>query len=764
MMPIRRLGSHGMHKNNALVPVLALVFFSCAAAMTGSAGELTIDRLFDSPALSGPAITGLRVSPDNALITFLQGKSEDKNRFDLWEYDIGARRSQLLIDANTLSAPGQVVSTEEMSRRERQRTAALSGIQDYFFVAEGKSLVLAVDGQLFYVDSPGPAQPSFQQLTAGESPVTDASVSARGNFLAYVRNQNLHLFDLRLRTEKALTLDGAGAISNGVAEFVAQEEMGRHTGYWWSPDERHIAFERSDESAVHQQTRLEGSGMSQRLVQQRYPSAGEPNALVTLGVIDIASGALTWIDLGTDPDIYLARVQWLPDGKTLAIQREDRTQRRLDLLFADIGTGKSHVVLTETRSSWIDLNDELTFIRKTGEFIWGSNRDGYEHLYLYTADGRVERQLTAGGWNVTDFRERAIRGVDEKRRLVYFLANKRSPMHLDLYVTSLDTRHPEKVQRISHEAGIHGVAMAHDHSFYVDNFTSHTQPHQLSVHNSDGSLRAYVQQNVLDAQHPDAPYVADNSVQEFGSLRAADGQALFYQLFRPKNFNPAKRYPAIVTVYGGPGHQGVLDQWAGDSFTQILTRAGFVVFQLDNRGTAFRGAAFQALLSGQLGGVEIADQIQGARWLGSQSFVDPLRIGVWGWSYGGYMTLMLMFRAPEIFRAGVAGSPVTDWTLYDTHYTERFLGRPQDNPAAYEASSVLGYAGNLQGKLLVMHGMADDNVLFLNSTTLFSRLQDLGKAFDIMVYPGTKHGLLRQHEGRHAYTTILRFFIENLQQ
>ena len=752
-----------MHNNNALVPALALSFFGCALAMKGGAGELTIDRLFDSPALGGPSIAGLRVSPDNTLITYLQAKSEDKNRLDLWQYDIAARRSQLLVDADALAPPGQVVSSEELSRRERQRTAALSGIQDYFFVADDKSLVLAVDGQLYYVDSPGPAQPSFQQLTADKSPVTDASVSARGNFLAYVRDQNLYLFDLRLRTEKALTLDGAGAISNGVAEFVAQEEMGRHTGYWWSPDERHIAFERSDESAVPQQMRLEGSGASQAPVLQRYPAAGDANAMVTLGVADITTGAVIWIDLGPDRDIYLARVQWLPDGKTLAIQREDRTQRRLDLLFADISTGKSRVILSETRSSWIDLNDELTFIRQTGEFIWGSNRDGYQHLYLYTADGRLERQLTAGGWNVTDFRERAIRGVDEKRRLVYFLANERSPTSLDLYETSLDTRHPEKVHRITREAGIHGVAMAHDHSFYVDNFTSHTQPHQVGVHNPDGSLRAYVLQNLLDTQHPDAPYLADNSIQELGSLRAADGQALFYQLFRPNNFDPAKRYPAIVTVYGGPGHQAVLDQWAGDSFTQILTRAGFVVFQLDNRGTAFRGAAFQALLSGQLGSVEIADQVQGAHWLAAQSFVDPQRMGVWGWSYGGYMTLMLMFRAPEVFRAGMAGSPVTDWTLYDTHYTERFLGRPQDNPAGYEASSVLAYAGKLQGKLLVMHGMADDNVLFANSMKLFSRLQDLGKPFDIMVYPG-KHGLLRQDSGRHAYATILRFFIENLQQ
>jgi dipeptidyl-peptidase-4 len=233
-------------------------------------------------------------------------------------------------------------------------------------------------------------------------------------------------------------------------------------------------------------------------------------------------------------------------------------------------------------------------------------------------------------------------------------------------------------------------------------------------------------------------------------------------LYKPLHFDPAKRYPAIVDVYGGPGVQRVLDSWTGSSFTQILTRAGYVVFQLDNRGTAFRGTAFQAPIHDKLGDVEVTDQVQGARWLGSQAYVDPARIGVWGWSYGGYMTLMLMFKAPDLFRAGVAGAPVTDWTLYDTHYTERYLDRPQDNSAGYTASSVLPYAKDLKGSLLIMHGMADDNVLFLNSTKLFRKLQDLGKPFDVMVYPGAKHGLTRQHDGRHAYATIKRFFDENL--
>jgi dipeptidyl-peptidase-4 len=309
---------------------------------------------------------------------------------------------------------------------------------------------------------------------------------------------------------------------------------------------------------------------------------------------------------------------------------------------------------------------------------------------------------------------------------------------------------------------LHSITMSSDTSLYVDNFTSSAQPPQVSLHAADGGLMTYLLENRLDARHPDAPYLADNSVPEFGTLRADDGQMLCYRLFKPRQFDAAKRYPAIVDVYGGPGVQRVLDNWTGSSFTQILTRAGYVVYQLDNRGSGFRGNAFQAPIHGKLGDVEVADQVQGARWLAAQGFVDPARIGVWGWSYGGYLTLMLMFKAPQVFKVGVAGAPVTDWSLYDTHYTERYLDRPQVNAAGYAASSVLPYAPDLEGKLLVMHGMADDNVLFLHSTKLFRKLQDLGKPFDVMVYPGAKHGLTRQRDGRHAYATIKRFFDDNL--
>src|ERR1700730_10551317 len=621
---------------------LAPALVACVAASAPHAAELTIDRLFDAPALAGPTIVGLKISPDGARVTYLQGKPEDNDRLDLWEYNIREGRARILVDSKVLAPTKEKLSDEELSRRERQRTAGRSGILEDSFAPSGRALLFPLGGKLYYCDLTKPPKDAVVEINHSNSFASDASVSPAGGYVAFIRDQNLHVYDIGRGQGKALTNDGGGPIKNGMAEFVAQEEMDRATGYWWAPDDRHIAFARVDETPVNVTQRFEIAADNVAIFAQRYPTTGGPNVLLRLGVTDVHTGAVTWIDLGNETDIYLARVNWLPDGKTLAIQRESRDQKRLDLLFADIDTGRSRIVLTETSKTWIELHDEISFLENSSEFVWASSRDGYQHLYLYDFDGHLLRQLTAGAWNVDDFRTRAIKGIDEKNRLIYFTATEKSPTERQFYSASLDTQEPKKIDRISQETRVHSITMSSDAGFYVDNFTSSTQPPQVGLHAADGKLLAQLLENRLNSQHPDAPYLADNSVPEFGTLTAADGQTLYYRLFKPLNFDPAKHYPAIVDVYGGPGVQRVLDGWTGSSFTQILTRAGYVVFQLDNRGTAFRGTAFQAPIHDKLGEVEVIDQVQGARWLAAQGFVDSSRIGVWGWSYGGYMTLMLM--------------------------------------------------------------------------------------------------------------------------
>ena len=611
---------------------LAPALVACAAATAPHAAELTIDRLFDAPALAGPSIIGLKISPDSSRVTYLQGKTEEKDRLDLWEYNIADREARLLVDSRVLAPGEEKLSAEELGRRERQRTAALSGILEYSFAPSGRALLFPLNGRLYYYDLGKSPDKALLEIARGsEGFSTDASISPRGGYVSYIRDQNLRVYDLVTGKDKALTEDGGGAIKNGMAEFVAQEEMDRNTGYWWSPDERHIAFVRVDESPVKLTQRFEISADNVDTFPQRYPATGGPNVLVRFGVADVRTGAVTWIDLGSNPDIYLARVNWLPDGKTLAIQRESRDQRRLDLIFADVESGASRVVLTETSDSWIELNDELSFLKKSKEFVWASARDGFTHLYLYDYGGHLVRRLTAGRWNVDDFRTRAIKAIDEKRRLIYFSATEKSPLERHLYRTSLDTHDPQHAIRGSRKrtACTASPCRAAPSSTSTVSRAALNRP-RSSLHKADGGLIAYLVENRLDAGHPDAPYAADNSTPEFGVARCRRRTTARVPPVQTGSLRSGKRYPAIVEVYGGPGVQRVLDTWTGASFTQILTRAGYVVFQLDNRGSAFRGTAFQAPIRGRLGEIEVADQVRGRQVAGRAALRGPRRASACG--------------------------------------------------------------------------------------------------------------------------------------
>jgi dipeptidyl-peptidase-4 len=377
---------------------------------------------------------------------------------------------------------------------------------------------------------------------------------------------------------------------------------------------------------------------------------------------------------------------------------------------------------------------------------------------------------------VGDGGERAIEAVDEKRGVVYFTANRDTPLERHLYSAPLDggidpSNIEKGIRRLSVTAGWHSNVLSSNGLLWLDTYSNPDTPPSFTLRRIDGRPIDVLVANTLDASHPYAPYRAQHQRTEFGTLQAADGQTLHYQLIKPINFDPNKRYPAIVDVYGGPGNQRVRNAWGGfprgneGFFRQFLAQQGYLVFTLDNRGSGFRGTAFEGALYRRMGSIEIDDQVRGVEFLRSLPYVDARRVGVFGWSYGGYMALMAMVRAPEYFTAGVAGAPVTDWRLYDTHYTERFMSTPADNPEGYRDGMVMTHAANLRGCLLVMHGMADDNVLFTHSTALFKTLQDLRKPFEVMPYPGSKHALMRfPNTGPHGYDTVARFFARTLQE
>jgi dipeptidyl-peptidase-4 len=748
-------------------PVLAALAAVCGSlAMESRGATLPLERLFAAPDLSGPTLRGVTISPDGKLVAYLRARDDDKDRFDLWAYDVPARKHRRLVDSRELAGTDRALSAEEEARRERQRTAALSGIVEYSFAPDSRQLLIPLNGDLYLYDlSPKSgarkSRDPVRRLTKTEAYETDARFSPRSRFVSFVRDQNLYVIDLASGKETAVTSEGGGLTSYGVAEFIAQEEMDRDTGYWWSPDERHIALARVDESAVAEVERIEIQAGGARVVRQRYPATGSANARVDLFVADLAAGSRQLVDLGGNADVYLPRVDWFPDGNGLAVQRQSRDQKTLDLLRADPLTGKSRVLLTETSDAWVPLHHDLVFLQKSSQFLWSSVRDGYAHLYLYGNDGKLIRQLTSGDWMVLgESPESAVSAIDERRRRVYFTASLESPIDRQLYWIPLDA--PAKPERVTRGAGWHGVAMSPDASVFVDSYSNTEAPKSVTLRRSTNEPLAVLLSNELDASHPYAPYLDEHVRAEFGTIAAADGQAMHYKLMKPRNLEPGKKYPVLVDVYGGPGVQRVTNAWGG-LFHQYLVQHGYIVFALDNRGSGMRGTKFETAFvtpAGRgLGVVEVQDQVAGVEFLRGLPFVDASRVGIFGWSYGGYMTLMCLMQAPETFAAGIAGAPVTDWSLYDTHYTERYLSTPAANPRGYDAGNVLKLADKLSRPLLLVHGMADDNVLFTNSTALMKRLQDLQKPFDLMTYPGGKHGLTRQSvSGLHAHSNIVRFF------
>ena len=744
-----------------------------------AAESLTIERIFAAPDLSGASLRGARFSPDGKLVTYLQGKATNKDRLDIWAYDTTRRENRLLVDSAALVPEEGALSPEEEARRERARTSSLSGIVEYDFSADSRRLLIPLNGDLYLYDLTVTADRAVRRLTETAAAETDARFSPRGRYVSFVRDQNLYVIDLTSGEERAITKGGAGVISFGMAEFIAQEEMDRSTGYWWSPDEAKIAYTRVDESPVDEVERFEIYAETVKVIRQRYPAAGRANAKVDLFVANLTNAATEARELpaAAAGDGYLARVNWLPDSRSLAVQRQARNQQFLELLRIDIETGTAKRLLEERSDTWIDLYEELTFLKSRPAFIWASARSGYKHLYLYDLDGRLIRPLTSGNWMVVgDVGERAVEAVDEKRGLVYFTANRETPLERHLYSAPLDgSSDPieveRRIQRVSTTPGWHSSVLSSNGQLWLDTYSNPDTPASLTLRRTDGRVIDVLVPNTLDESHPYAPFRAAHQRTEFGTLRAEDGQTLYYQLITPINFDPAKRYPVIVDVYGGPGNQRVRNAWGGfprgneGFFRQYLAQQGYVVFTLDNRGSGFRGTAFEGALYRRMGSIEIEDQVRGVEFLRSLPYVDARRVGVFGWSYGGYMALMAMVRAPDYFTAGVAGAPVTDWRLYDTHYTERFMSTPTDNPDGYRDGMVMTHAKQLRGRLLVMHGMADDNVLFTHSTALFKTLQDLRKPFEVMPYPGSKHALMRfPNTGPHGYDTVARFFARTLQE
>ena len=594
-----------------------------------------------------------------------------------------------------------------------------------------------------------------------------ATFSPDGTKVAFVRENNLYVTDLATQTETAITTDGKfNEIINGGADWVYEEEFSLSKAFAWSPDGQRIAFWRFDESAVPEYNMQVWKGLYPQDYKFTYPKAGEANATVQILVYALADQKTTKMDIGPEVDQYIPRIEWTKNPNLLSIRRMNRLQNRLDLLHADATTGQTTLILTEEADTYVDLifTDDLTYLANGEEFIFSSERSGFKHLYLYNMDGTLDRQLTSGGWEVAEFL-----GIDETTQTIYYTSTDVSPLERHLYRQDISApkRRRRRYQapvpvRMSDKRGINRILLSPDYKYYLEYNSSAQSVPTVTLRQAPAATVVRTLETNQDLFQKLAEYRTVKP--EFFQFTTSESVSLNGWMIKPANLDPAKKYPVLMFVYGGPGSQTVVDSWESRDYLwhQTLADKGYIVVSIDNRGTGARGKEFRTATYAQLGKLETQDQIEGAKYLGTLPYVDKDRIGIWGWSYGGYMTSLCMTVGADYFKAGIAVAPVTTWRFYDTIYTERYLKRPQDNPSGYDDNSPLTHAAQLKGKFLLIHGTGDDNVHFQNSVEFVDALVEANRDFETFYYPNRAHALRGGNTRYHLYRMMTKFLEENL--
>jgi len=716
----------------------------CLLAQQGKK-EFTIEQIMGSGArmFSTKSLQGVHWMRDSKRFSYLEYDTSSKTT-NIWMYDVKSRKQSMFLDAKklVLKPAGEPFRIVNYMWSPDEKNILFTGTVPARSVKTGGNFFL-------YNLKSG----TFKQLTDTKEPQLNVKFSPDGKSIGFVRSHNIFVMDLETGKETQLTFDGAEHVFNGHFDWVYEEEFGIIDGWQWSPDSKYIAFWRLDENRVPEFKMTDWDSLHLKFIEMRYPKAGDPNAIVKIGVVSLETKQTKWMDIGENDDIYISRIKWTNRPNTLSLQRVNRLQNKLELMLADVTTGKTKVILTEIdTTAWVEPErDDLTFLKNSEQFLWSSERSGFMHYYLYDYDGKLIQQLTTGNWEV-----QTLCGVDERNGTIYFTSTQKSPLERQLYGVHLDG---SNVKRISQEDGTHSVTFSPDFEYYIDNFSSIDTPPQIRLHKSDGTMTAMLVENKMEI-------LKDYKLgkPELLSFKTTDGVTLNASMLKPPDFDSTKKYPVLVETYGGPGSQVVRNSWggAGSFWHQLLAQKGYIIFKVDNRGTGARGAAFKKMTYRHLGKWEVNDQIEGAKFLATQAYVDKTRIGIWGWSYGGYMASLTMFVGADYFKTGVAVAPVTHWKFYDTIYTERYMARPQDNPEGYEESAPITHAEKLKGNLLIIHGTADDNVHFQNTVELVNELQKHNKQFRVMFYPNRNHGIYGGNTRVHLYTMITNFILENL--
>jgi dipeptidyl-peptidase-4 len=683
---------------------------------------------------------GAKPTPDGKAVLFLRAQARVP-KLRLYEFDVASGKTrELLTPEQVLKGAEEHLSPEEKARRERMRVS-VGGFTNFQLSEDGSRILVSLSGKLYLVERPGGR---IHELKTGAGNLLDPRFSPDGKSIAYVLDNDVHVLDLATQKETRVTTGGTEKRTHGLAEFVAQEEMHRFSGYWWSPDARAIAYEEADASPVELWYVADPARPGQPPLPSYYPRPGKSNVNARLGIVPVAGGSTTWVQWDVDRYPYLTTVRWDKDSPLLlAVQTRD--QKELVLLRADPETGRTTPLVTERDAAWVNLHQDVPRWLKDGSgFLWTSERDGGPQLELRDPKGELIRVLvppSAGYSGLVD--------VDPKAGRVVYQAST-DPTQVQLFQVPLQGG---QVQAVTHDPGVHGAAFSRNHAVYVHTTTLLDAMPRTTVERADGAL---VGELPSVAEEP--PFHPRSEI-----LKVGDGNGYYAAVIRPRNFDAHKRYPVLVDVYGGPGHQKVtaamntrlLDQWLADQ--------GFIVVSLDNRGTPGRGRDWERALRGHFGSVPLDDQVAGLQALGKRfPQMDLDRVGIEGWSFGGYMAALAVLRRPDVYKAAVAGAPVVDWLDYDTHYTERYLGLPESDPAAYQEGSLLTYATDLKRPLLLIHGTADDNVYFRHTLKLADALFRAGKEFELLPLSGLTHMVPDAVVTQRLWGRIARHFQEHL--
>ena len=722
--------------------MLFVIFFATAIVAGGK--ELTIQDIWGTAKFSGESIRGFHWMNDGKSYTFLEADTSKKST-SIYRCEIASQKRTLIVKSEDLkvsdSDPAFSFTTYQWSPDEKKILFVSRPPTRQYMSRHTPA------GNLFLLDI---LSKQFIRVTDAVVPQYNQKFSPNGNHIAFVRQNNLFLYDIATKNERQLTFDGSENIINGKFDWVYEEEFGISDGWRWSPDGSKIAFWQIDQTQVPEYTMTEWDSAHLQLVTMKYPKPGDKNPVAKIGVLSVADGNIHWVVTGDDTDMYLPRMNWAGDNNTLWVQHLNRDQNMLNVIMYDLSRDTSRTVIREKSDSWLEVHDDFRIL-KNGEMIWASERDGYNHLYRFDKNGELKNQITKGQWDVE-----TMYGVDEKKGIVFYTSSEVSPMERHIHSVTIDGK---KKMNLTPQPGTHSANFSPTIDHFIGNYSHSGQPTRIAVIAKNGKELFPLEDAGIPAlKEYDLPLV------KYCTITTSDGMDLNASIMLPVDFDSTRKYPVLVYTYGGPGSQVVKNSWGGSTYLwhALLTQKGYVIFMLDNRGTGLRGTAFKKITYKNLGRWESHDQIEGAKYLGSLSYIDKNRIGIWGWSYGGYMASHTILVGADYFKAAIAVAPVIHWKFYDTIYTERFMGTPENNPEGYKNSAPLNHAEKLKGKYILIHGTSDDNVHFQNAVTMVSALQKANKQFETMFYPNKNHGISGGNTRVHLYNLMTNFLLENL--